>query len=88
MIIAQTLKRPQLVALTKAFLLESEPNIVATAHYKSTADRYKQTSHHHAVVQHEDDKHKHVWEDEVQLLNKYAVYRDQCFGTLIKFKSM
>lgn len=59
MIIAQTLKRPQIDAKTEVSFSKPEPDMIATMRDKLSVDSETQMSRHKEIEQHDDEKPKH-----------------------------
>lgn len=70
MVVAHTVHRLQLVSLTKATLLEFKLDTEDVMHYKQSVVKNTQTLQHNAVEQHENEKLKQNWKDDVQLIDE------------------
>lgn len=88
MIVAHMVDKPKLVAPTEATVLVSQLDMIAAVHYKQSVDRDTQVWPHETVERYEHEKLKHYWKDEVQQLEKYAIYRKQVLEMLIEFQLM
>lgn len=69
MTIAHIVHSPKTVVSTKVILLASEPNkdaaAIVAAHYKPSIDRHTQMSHYNEVEEHDNEKHKPDWKENI-----------------------
>lgn len=84
MIIGKTVDKARKIVPTNVSLVESKPDKVTAMHVKPSVERDTQMLRHRVVPQHDDEKLRDNWKEEIQVWDEYACYGEQFLDMLTK----